>query len=145
MSQNAACLPTETTSRSAAIRNKWHYVPAPEGFSASHEARNPTASSSPSRGFASVTPATKTKKRFSTELHARVHALITDRILAVDQSANVLSDVPKEQVLQCISDLESARLLYREENRILGLALPAACYDHQKARLKMLEETLVAG
>ncbi|MFY9937038.1 MAG: hypothetical protein WAK33_09210 [Silvibacterium sp.] len=79
------------------------------------------------------------------ELHARVHALITDRILAVDQSANVLSDVPKEQVLQCISDLESARLLYREENRILGLALPAACYDHQKARLKMLEETLVAG
>jgi len=78
-------------------------------------------------------------------LHARIQRSISDRIVAVDELCAEWTDVSPENVIQAIAELDRARLVFREGNRLLGLAMPASCYERWRARAKQLDKELATA
>jgi ribosomal peptide maturation radical SAM protein 1 len=78
-------------------------------------------------------------------LHARIQRSISDRIVALEELSAEWPDVPPENVIQAVAELDRARLVFREGNRLLGLAMPASCYERWRARAKQLESELATA
>ena len=75
-------------------------------------------------------------------IHARIQRHICDHIISVEELCSECSQTPAKEVERALEELEHARLLYREGNRVLGLAMPAYCYDRWRARAKELQQEL---
>jgi len=75
-------------------------------------------------------------------LHARIQQRVADRIVSVGDLCAELPEASAEEVAQALEELERSRLLYREGNRVLGVAMPASCYERWRARAKAMEREL---
>jgi ribosomal peptide maturation radical SAM protein 1 len=75
-------------------------------------------------------------------LHARIQQRVADRIVSVEELCAELSEVSAEEIAQALEELERSRLLYREANRVLGLAMPVNCYERWRARAAVLDREL---
>lgn len=71
--------------------------------------------------------------------HARVQRLVSDRACSIQQLQAELGDLPAEEVRGTVDELTSSRFVFREGDRLVGLALPESFYVRAKVRLGAAE------
>jgi ribosomal peptide maturation radical SAM protein 1 len=75
-------------------------------------------------------------------IHARVQQLISDRIRSIDELKADLCDVPAARVSDAIDELDAGRLIFREDTRLVGLALPSSYYERLRSASIATKEQL---
>jgi ribosomal peptide maturation radical SAM protein 1 len=71
--------------------------------------------------------------------HARVHEALAHSALSTDQLASVLAgEMSPEVVHGALGELDEERLIFREGNRGVAVALPAACYAQWEERQRSM-------